>query len=126
MDDAVRALCATTPAGLCALLGIPMVDGARVIRQSESVPSATLEVDALLVVGALLAVHIEFQTRGQQRHLTAWSAAVLGALPDGIHRIWKASGTPFPTRSWRRCSRTSSWAGRHPARPAVDASHGAA
>jgi hypothetical protein len=64
-DSAVKALCALNPSSLCAWLGLEVSGRVEIVHHSESVPPMTRQVDALLVIGSTVAVHIEFQRAGE-------------------------------------------------------------
>jgi hypothetical protein len=67
-DDAVKALCVLEPTAVCRWLGAAVGGSARAVRHSETVPTATRQVDALLAVDDKVAVHIEFQADRERRY----------------------------------------------------------
>jgi hypothetical protein len=66
-DDAVKALCLQLPASICRWLGAPVSGSVEAIRHSETVPTATRQVDALISIDGRFAHHIEFQANGEPR-----------------------------------------------------------
>jgi hypothetical protein len=66
-DDSIKSLGQLEPASLCRLVGVPIDASTRVVRISESLPTTTHLVDALLAIDDRLVLHIEFQTRPERR-----------------------------------------------------------
>jgi hypothetical protein len=66
-DDAVKALCLQLPASVCRLVGAPASGSAETIRHSETLSTATRQIDALISIDGRVAHHIEFQANGEPR-----------------------------------------------------------
>jgi hypothetical protein len=66
-DDAVKALCLLEPASLCRWLGATVSGSVRAVRRSESLSTATRQVDALIAIDDQIALHVEFQADSEPR-----------------------------------------------------------
>jgi hypothetical protein len=66
-DDAVKALCLRFPADVCRWLGAPVSGSVQAIRHSETLSTATRQVDALISIDGRFSHHIEFQANGEPR-----------------------------------------------------------
>jgi hypothetical protein len=65
-DNAMKAMCTHVPRALCQWLGLPVRTDVNATRLSEmATKPATRQVDAIMVIGDWLVVHLEFQAYGE-------------------------------------------------------------